>query len=66
MRFLRSAEQKKQLKPVRRELHLSTAKQMTGGYRPWSKFNAHSWSILNARRHIDSLRSVQNKFAITA
>ena len=24
---------------------------MTGGYRPWSKFNAHSWSILNARRH---------------
>ena len=24
---------------------------MTGGYRPWSKFNAHSWSNLNARRH---------------
>lgn len=24
---------------------------MTGGYRPWSKFNAHSWSLLNARRH---------------
>ena len=23
---------------------------MTGGYRPWSKFNAHSWSLLNARR----------------
>ena len=23
---------------------------MTSGYRPWSKFNAHSWSILNARR----------------
>ena len=50
MRFLHSAE-KKQLKPVKRELHLSTAKPMTGGYRPWSKFNAHSWSNLNARRH---------------
>ena len=24
---------------------------MTGSYRPWSKFNAHSWSNLNARRH---------------
>ncbi len=23
---------------------------MTGGYRPWSKFNAHSWSLLNAHR----------------
>jgi hypothetical protein len=23
---------------------------MTGGYRPWSKFNAHSWSLLNARQ----------------
>ena len=30
---------------------------MTGGYRPWSKFNAHSWSILNARRH----RAIQNE-----
>jgi len=25
---------------------------MTGGYRPWSKFNAHSWSLLNARRQV--------------
>jgi hypothetical protein len=23
---------------------------MTGGFSPWSKFNAHSWSVLNARR----------------
>ena len=23
---------------------------MTGGYSPWSKFNAHCWSILDARR----------------
>jgi hypothetical protein len=25
---------------------------MTGGFSPWSKFNAHSWSVLNARRHL--------------
>jgi hypothetical protein len=25
---------------------------MTAGYHPWSKFNAHRWSVLNARRHI--------------
>ena len=24
---------------------------MSGGYHPWSKFNAHRWSNLNARRH---------------
>jgi len=30
---------------------------MTGGYRPWSKFNAHSWSLLNARRHVQSHRA---------
>ena len=23
---------------------------MSGGYHPWSKFNAHRWSNLNARR----------------
>jgi hypothetical protein len=28
---------------------------MTGGFSPWSKFNAHSWSVLNAHRQaIDS------------
>jgi S-adenosylmethionine synthetase len=26
---------------------------MSGGYHPWSKFNAHRWSNLNARRHFD-------------
>jgi len=26
---------------------------MTSGYRPWSKFNAHQWSNLNARGHND-------------
>ena len=25
---------------------------MSGGYHPWSKFNAHRWSDLNARRQI--------------
>ena len=30
---------------------------MTSGYRPWSKFNAHSWSILNARRHVITLEA---------
>lgn len=30
---------------------------MTGGYRPWSKFNAHSWSFLNARRQSGSFNS---------
>ncbi|MFB6404519.1 lysozyme inhibitor LprI family protein, partial [Pseudomonas putida] len=33
------------------ELHLSTSQPMSGGYHPWSKFNAHRWSNLNARRH---------------
>ena len=32
------------------ELHLSTSLPMSGGYHPWSKFNAHRWSNLNARR----------------
>jgi hypothetical protein len=26
---------------------------MSGGYHPWSKFNAHRWSNLNARRQPD-------------
>ncbi len=26
---------------------------MSGGYHPWSKFNAHRWSNLNARRHTE-------------
>ncbi len=25
---------------------------MSGGYHPWSKFNAHRWSNLNARRQV--------------
>ena len=43
---------------------------MTGGYRPWSKFNAHSWSLLNARRHSlhdwlqETLRSLSQKSAL--
>ena len=32
-------------------LHLPTADPMTGVYHPWSKFNEHGWSILNARGH---------------
>jgi len=28
---------------------------MTGGFSPWSKFNAHNWSVLDARRHWASL-----------
>jgi len=35
---------------------------MTNGYRPWSKFNAHSWSVLNARRHVCILRLVITVF----
>ena len=46
---------------------------MTGGYRPWSKFNAHSWSLLNARRHAatasvghpaDFIRKIQKAAAV--
>ncbi len=33
------------------ELNLSTSPPMSGGYHPWSKFNEHRWSDLNARRH---------------
>ena len=25
---------------------------MTGGYRPWSKFNRYTWSVLNRYGHI--------------
>ena len=32
---------------------------MSGGYHPWSKFNAHRWSNLNARRHQSSASSYQ-------
>ena len=30
-------------------LHLSTVPPMTGGFYPWSIFNEHRWSNLNAR-----------------
>ena len=29
---------------------------MSGGYHPWSKFNAHRWSNLNARRNLEKKR----------
>ena len=28
---------------------------MSGGYHPWSKFNAHRWSDLNARRQLSNM-----------
>ena len=28
---------------------------MSGGYHPWSKFNAHRWSNLNARRQLSNM-----------
>jgi hypothetical protein len=32
-------------------LHLSTAAPSSGGYVPWSEFNAHAWSKFNAQQH---------------
>ena len=29
---------------------------MTSSYRPWSKFNRYTWSILDRRRHPNLLR----------
>ena len=31
---------------------------MSGGYHPWSKFNAHGWSKFNARRQAKVLAAV--------
>ena len=31
---------------------------MSGGYHPWSKFNAHRWSDLNARRQAPKLAAI--------
>lgn len=30
---------------------------MTGGYRPWSKFNRYAWSVLNRYGHCESGRT---------
>ncbi len=30
---------------------------MSGGYHPWSKFNEHRWSNLNARRHPELIKA---------
>jgi len=27
---------------------------MTGGYRPWSKFNRYTWSVLNRYGHVEA------------
>jgi len=48
-------------------LHLSISRTMTDGYSPWSKFNAHRLSVLNARRQAEltNARTLSTNLAAT-